>query len=277
LQGMVKGRYDYEVHEIELFLAELPEAFDGFRIVHISDFHAGSFDQEQAVARGFQMIKNLEADLLLFTGDMINDFAEEVEPYIEKFKALQAPFGKFSTLGNHDYGASVQWESDFLEKQNLDKLVRHQQNMGFRLLMNESVRLEKEGQFINLIGVENWGKPPFPQKGDLNKAMNEVKAGEFNLLLSHDPSHWEAQILDHPLPLHLTLSGHTHGAQMGVETPGWKWSPAQYFYPQWAGLYQRGNQHLYVNRGFGYIGIPARMGIWPEITHLILKTQRDST
>lgn len=270
IHGMVWGRYAFEVHELQIAFKDLPEAFDGFRLAQFSDFHSGSFDQKEPVVKGLEMLQDLEPDLIVFTGDMVNDFAEEVEDWKPHLAKLHAPFGKFSVLGNHDYGESVRWPSEEAEKANLERLKAFEKEMGFHLLLNEHVRLEKAGSHFNLIGVENWGKPPFPQKGDLDKATAGIREGEFNLLLSHDPSHWEARVLPNPTKIHLTLSGHTHGAQMGVETPGWKWSPVQYYYPQWAGLYEREGQFINVNRGFGYVGPPARMGIWPEITLITL-------
>ncbi|MCI4667964.1 MAG: metallophosphoesterase [Bacteroidia bacterium] len=271
VHGIVRGRFAYKVHQTSIVSSELPEAFDGFKIVQFSDFHSGSFDQVEPVLKGLEKLQSLGADLLVFTGDMVNDFAEEVENWMPHLSGLSAPFGKYSILGNHDYGESVRWKNKEEEEKNLQKLKRHEKEMGFRLLLNEYIEIKKDGQKINLIGVENWGKIPFPQKGDLDKASSGIKEGEFNVLLSHDPSHWEAKVLPHSTRFHLTLSGHTHGAQMGVELPGLKWSPVKYYYPQWAGLYQKEGQHLYVNRGFGYVGIPARMGIWPEITLIELK------
>ena len=271
LYGVFRGRYDYRVHRLTLKFPDLPAAFDGYKIAQISDVHSGSFDNYNAVKSGIDKIQQQNPDLILFTGDMINNLAEEVEPYISLFAGLKAPQGKFAVLGNHDYGEYVAWESAAAKDQNLEKLKGHHQQMGFQLLNNTQVALQKGKDTIKLVGVENWGKKPFPQKGDLRKAFAESNPDDFSILMSHDPSHWDLQVLDFPQKVHLTLSGHTHGMQMGVEIPGFKWSPVKYRYPRWAGLYQKAEQYLYVNRGFGYIGFPGRVGIWPEITVIELK------
>lgn len=272
LYGIVKGKYNFKVHRVTLSFPDLPKAFDGFRIAHISDIHAGSFDSYEAVAQGVKMIQDTRPDAVLFTGDLVNNRASEVEPYVSLFKGLQAPFGKFSVLGNHDYGTYVRWPSQQAWKQNLQTLLGHQKEMGFKVLNNESVALQKDGESIRIAGVENWGKPPFPQRGDLGRALAAGKADDFTVLLSHDPSHWDAQVLSHPKPVHLTLSGHTHGMQMGIEIPGLRWSPVKYRYARWAGAYESQGRFLYVNRGFGFLGFPGRVGIWPEITVIELKT-----
>lgn len=268
LYGVTRGKYAYTVHHTAIKYPDLPSVFDGLRIVQISDIHSGSFDSMAAVERGVALIQAQNPDVILFTGDLVNSRAKEIEPYIHLFKSLSAPFGKFSVLGNHDYGHFD--EAD--ELANMALLEQHQASMGFRLLNNESVHLEKDGEKIRLVGVENWSKSKhFPKKGDLDKAFEGVSPEEFCVLMSHDPSYWEAKILDFPQKVHLTLSGHTHGMQMGVEIPGMKWSPSKYLYPQWAGLYERGDQKIYVNRGFGFLGFPGRVGILPEITVLELK------
>ncbi|MEO0900202.1 MAG: metallophosphoesterase [Bacteroidota bacterium] len=269
--GFFRGKYAFQLHEVELAFKDLPEAFDGFKVVQFSDFHAGSFDQTEPVLEGLKMISNLKPDLLLFTGDMVNYQAEEVEPWHQPLQELTAPFGKFSVLGNHDYGSRRRRAAKNNRNDNVVELMKLQQKMGFDLLLNDSTRIEKDGQFLNLIGVENWGKPPFPQFGDLEQAFSKLPEDGFNLLMSHDPSHWEAQILPFDRKVHLTLSGHTHGAQLGVELPWMKASPVQFIYPQWAGLYEKEDQYIYVNRGFGFIGISLRMGIWPEITQITLR------
>jgi hypothetical protein len=209
-------------------------------------------------------------DLLLFTGDLVNDFAEEVLPYKSMFEALQPPMGKFSVLGNHDYGDYPGWESEQAKADNFAALHQHHADMGFDLLKNRHVRLTRGDDSLVLAGVENWGKPPFPQHGDLNAALDGTAPDDFVVLMSHDPTHWDAHVLPATQQVHLTLSGHTHGAQMGVEIPGVQWSPASFVYPRWAGLYQEGRRFLYVNRGFGFIGFPGRVGIWPEVTVLEL-------
>lgn len=271
LYGVLKGRYDYRIHRLTLKFPDLPAAFSGFKIVQISDVHSGSFDNYAAVKKGIDKIQQQSPDLILFTGDMINNLAEEIEPYISLFSGLQAPHGKYAVLGNHDYGEYVSWESSEAKEKNLEKLKGHHQSMGFQLLNNDQVTLQQYNETIKLVGVENWGKKPFPQKGDLKKAFAQSQPNDFSILMSHDPSHWDLQVLDFPQKVHLTLSGHTHGMQMGVEIPGFRWSPVKYRYPRWAGLYQKAEQYLYVNRGFGFIGFPGRVGIWPEITVIELQ------
>ncbi|MGB0523441.1 MAG: metallophosphoesterase [Flammeovirgaceae bacterium] len=271
LYGVFKGRYDFTVHHVSVPSPDLPAAFDGFKIAQISDVHAGSFDRIEAVKKGIDLIQAQGADVIVFTGDLVNNRALEVEPYIEHFGKLSAPYGKYAVLGNHDYGNYVKWPSPEAKNENLATLAQHHKDMGFRLMNNESVLIEKEGASIRLAGVENWGKKPFPQYGDLSKTFQQAAADDFSILLSHDPSHWDEQVIDFSQKIHLTLSGHTHGMQMGVEIPGFRWSPVKYRYPRWAGLYEAKNQFLYVNRGFGFIGFPGRVGIWPEITVLELK------
>lgn len=270
LHGLTFGKYNFQVRREKLFFNDLPPAFDGLTIAQISDIHAGSFDSVQAVKRGVALVQELQADLLLFTGDLVNDRAKEVEEWLDIFGQLTAPLGVYSTLGNHDYGESVRWASQEEQAQNLAQLKAHHHQMGFQLLNNTHQKLQRGTDTVTLVGVENWGVPPFPQFGDLDQALAGTNPDEFRILLSHDPSHWEAKVLPHDYHMHLTLSGHTHGLQFGIETPGWKWSPVQYKYPQWAGLYEQAGQYLYVNRGFGFIAFPGRVGIWPEITHLTL-------
>lgn len=268
--GFTKGKYAYKIHKQELVFNDLPEAFDGFTITQISDVHSGSFDNKDAVAEGIKMIADLKSDLLVFTGDLVNNHAEEVEPFKDLFASLNAPFGKFSVLGNHDYGDYVAWESPAHKNANLDRLKNHHRDMGFRLLLDEQVKLSKNGQSISLLGVENWGKG-FGERGDLERALQGSTQQDFKVLLSHDPSHWDEQVKGHDNKIHLTLSGHTHGMQMGVEIPGFKWSPVKYRYRNWAGIASHNERHLYVNRGFGFIGFTGRVGIWPEITQITLR------
>ncbi|MGR6088173.1 MAG: metallophosphoesterase [Arcticibacter sp.] len=267
LYGSIKGKYDYRVHRVRLKFKDLPDAFDGFRITQLSDIHSGSLDDRDAVKRGIELANRQESDLVVFTGDFVNNRADELEEWLEHFGALQARFGKFSILGNHDYGDYVKWPSLDAKQQNMKKLLKHQNDMGFQMLLNSHTRIEKDGQSIVLAGVENWGnRRGFAKYGDLSKALHGVKNEEFTILLSHDPSHWEEVTVKDENHVHLTLSGHTHGMQFGVEIPGFKWSPSQYVYPRWAGLYAEKNRHLYVNRGFGFLGYPGRVGILPEIT-----------
>ena len=271
LYGITRGKYSFTLHELTLNFPDLPDAFDGFKLVQISDVHSGSFDSSFGVEKGVEMIQEQNPDAIVFTGDLVNNVSSEIEPWINTFGQLSAPHGMYSILGNHDYGDYVRWPSRDEKALNLEKLKQHHRDIGFKLLLNEHVKLEKEGQHINIIGVENWGLPPFPQHGDLNRALEGASSEGFNILLSHDPSHWDAQILDHPTHFHLTLSGHTHGMQFGVEIPGFRWSPVKYRYPRWAGLYEEAKQFLYVNRGFGFLGFPGRVGIWPEVTAITFK------
>ena len=261
------NKYNYQVKKIKLSFKNLPEAFKGMRMVHISDIHSGSFQDIRAVNKGIDLILKQQADLIVFTGDLVNDRSTEMEPYQNSFGRLTAPLGVFSTLGNHDYGDYVQWPSAQAKVDNLEALKKVHANMGWRLLMNEHVVLEKKGEKIALLGIENWGaKARFPKYGKMNLAYPGTENIPFKILLSHDPSHWDAQILPEYPGIDLMLSGHTHGMQFGLENPYFKWSPVQWMYKQWAGLYEQGLQKLYVNRGYGFIGYPGRVGILPEIT-----------
>jgi predicted MPP superfamily phosphohydrolase len=261
------NKYNYQVKKIKLSFKNLPEAFKGMRMVHISDIHSGSFQDIRAVNKGIDLILKQQADLIVFTGDLVNDRSTEMEPYQNSFGRLTAPLGVFSTLGNHDYGDYVQWPSAQAKIDNLEALKKVHANMGWRLLMNEHVVLEKKGEKIALLGIENWGaKARFPKYGKMNLAYPGTENIPFKILLSHDPSHWDAQILPEYPGIDLMLSGHTHGMQFGLENPYFKWSPVQWMYKQWAGLYEQGLQKLYVNRGYGFIGYPGRVGILPEIT-----------
>jgi uncharacterized protein len=262
------NRYRYKIRRVRVQLKGLPAEFKGMKIAQISDIHSGSFDDPNSVSAGIVSIMNEKPDLILFTGDLVNNKAEEIVPYIDVFKVLNAPLGVYSVLGNHDYGDYVSWPTDEAKKQNLELLKQHHANMGWRLLMNEHVILERNSQQLALIGIENWGARGFTKYGDMEKAVAGLKDQNIpvKILLSHDPSHWEAQVRKDYTDIALTLSGHTHGMQFGIEIPGFKWSPVQYMYKQWAGLYQEQNQYLYVNRGFGFLGYQGRLGILPEIT-----------
>jgi predicted MPP superfamily phosphohydrolase len=270
MYAMLKGKYDYRVHKLTLEFDDLPDAFDGFTITQISDIHSGSFDHRQAVQRGVDLARAQQSDLFVFTGDLVNNAAWEIEPYIDMFSTLKAPYGQFSILGNHDYGDYIRWNSEEEQAENLRQLKAHHATLGYRLLLDENVVLEKAGRKIALIGVQNWGRG-FIQIGDLDKALKGVDKDAFKICLSHDPTHWEEKIRYHPTPVQLTLSGHTHGAQFGVETAGWRWSPVQYRYLDWAGLANEKDRYLYVNRGFGFLAFSGRLGIWPEITVITLK------
>jgi len=238
------------------------------RIAQISDVHSGSFDNPEAVSEGVAAIMREKPDLILFTGDLVNDRAEEIVPYKEVFNKLSAPLGVFSVLGNHDYGDYVHWSSEEEKRENLDQLKQHHAEMGWRLLVNEHVLLERNQQQIALIGIENWGARGFTKYGDMKKAVDGLAGKEIpaKILMSHDPSHWDAEVRKEYKDIDLTLAGHTHGMQFGIEIPGLKWSPVQYIYNRWAGLYREQDQYLYVNRGYGFIGYQGRLGILPEIT-----------
>jgi uncharacterized protein len=266
----INNRYRYRVRKMKLNFASLPEAFRGLRVVQISDIHTGSFDDHSAVSHGIQRVMDQKADIILFTGDLVNNHADEVDAkYMEMYSRLKAPMGVYSTLGNHDYGDYVHWPSPQAKIDNLERLKDIHGAMGWRLLMNEHIVLERGGDKIALIGIENWSaKANFTRYGDMRKAYDGLKEKNipFKILLSHDPSHWHAQVTPEYKDVNLTLSGHTHGMQFGVESKWLKWSPVQYMYNEWAGLYTEGDQHLYVNRGFGFLGYPGRLGVMPEIT-----------
>jgi predicted MPP superfamily phosphohydrolase len=262
------NKYNYDIKRVQLSFDNLPKAFRGMKILHISDIHSGSFTDKKAVQHGVKEIMGENADLILFTGDLVNDKATEMDDYLDVFNQLKAPMGVYSTLGNHDYGDYVRWPIDGISKeQNLENLKGVHANLGWRLLMNEHVVLEKNGDQIALLGIENWGaKANFPKYGRMDLAHSGTEKYPFKILLSHDPSHWEAEVKVKYSDIDLMLSGHTHGMQFGIEIPGFRWSPAQYVYKQWAGLYEDVKQKLYVNRGFGFLGYPGRVGILPEIT-----------
>ncbi|WP_420402130.1 metallophosphoesterase [Flagellimonas sp.] len=272
LYGMYRGKYNYKVLTYVMEFDDLPDAFDGYQITQISDVHSGSFDNRNKVAYGIDLINKQQSDVILFTGDMVNDKAVEMEPWADLFSTLEAKDGKYSILGNHDYGDYTEWPSDEAKAQNLQDLKDLQKEMGFDLLLDTHRYLEKDGQRIALLGVENWGRGGFKKAGDLEKAKAGVSKDDFKILMSHDPSHWEDVVIHDDYHFHLTLSGHTHGMQFGVEIPGWvKWSPVKWRYKYWAGVYEELNQFINVNRGFGFIGYPGRVGIWPEITVITLK------
>jgi uncharacterized protein len=262
------NQYKYQIKRVKLAFDNLPVSFKGMRIVHISDVHSGSFMDKKAVQHGIDLILKENADLILFTGDLVNDKATEMKDYMDVFNQLKAPMGVFSTLGNHDYGDYVQWPIEGVSKeQNLINLQKVHADLGWKLLMNEHVAIEKNGEQIALLGIENWGaKARFPKYGKMDLAHAGTEKYPFKILLSHDPSHWDAQVKTTYPDVDLMLSGHTHGMQFGIDIPGFKWSPVQYVYKQWSGLYEDAKQKLYVNRGFGFIGYPGRVGVLPEIT-----------
>ncbi|WP_298894170.1 metallophosphoesterase [uncultured Psychroserpens sp.] len=272
LYGMYKGKYRFRVLDYTLHFEDLPDAFDGYRITQISDIHSGSFDNREKIEYGVDLINQQQSDVIMFTGDMVNNKASEMVPWKDVFGTLKAKDGVFSVLGNHDYGDYVSWQSESDKTKNLDDLKALQKEMGYDLLLNESRFIERNGQRIALVGVENWGKGGFKKAGDLKKASQNVSPNDFKILMSHDPSHWEEEVIKDDYHYHLTLSGHTHGMQFGIEIPGWiKWSPVKWRYKYWAGIYQELGQYINVNRGFGYLGYPGRVGIWPEVTVITLK------
>lgn len=272
LYGIIRGAYKYRVHKVKVPSPKIPEAFNGFKIVQISDIHTGSFLDNSALNRAFDIIMQQNPDLIVFTGDLVNNEAKETIGFEEVYKKLNAPHGVYSVLGNHDYGDYVQWDSVEAKQKNLNDLKRVHANAGWKLLMNEHVAIEKNGQQIALLGIENWGGSlHFPKYGKMSEAYKDTEKFPFKILMSHDPSHWEKQVQPEYPDVDLTLSGHTHGMQLGIEIPGFRFSPSQWVYKQWAGLYKQGSQFLYVNRGLGFLGYPGRLGIWPEITVIELE------
>jgi predicted MPP superfamily phosphohydrolase len=272
LYGVTLGKYNFKVIKQTLFFPDLPEAFDGTTITHISDVHSGSFDDADKIQYAIDLINEQNSDLVLFTGDIVNTHATEMDPWIETFKGIHNPkFGKFSILGNHDYGEYVDWNSKAEKQANFEAIKDIHRKIDFKLLLNEHVKIENSNQELVIVGVENWGRK-FGERGDLNLASQSLTKEDFKILMSHDPSHWDEKIQHDEKHYHLTLSGHTHGFQFGIEIPGWfKWSPVQYVYKQWAGLYENVGRYVYVNRGFGFHAYPGRVGIMPEITVIELK------
>lgn len=262
------NKYNYKVKHVKLAFDNLPPGFKGIKIVHFSDVHSGSFLNKKAVEHGVEKIIAQNADLVIFSGDLVNDRATEMKDYMDVFNKVKAPMGVYSTFGNHDYGDYVNWPYDGVTKeQNLINLAKIHQQLGWRLMMDEHVELERNGDKIALIGIQNWSaKARFPKYGNMKKAYAGAEKYPFKILISHDPSHWDAQVRPEYPDVDFTLSGHTHGMQFGVEIPGFKWSPVQYIYKEWDGLYEEGKQKLYVNPGFGFIGYPGRVGILAEIT-----------
>jgi len=272
IYGMVKGAYDYRVKRITLHFPNLPQAFDGYKLLQISDLHTGSFNSKAPLQEAVRLINKQEADLVFFTGDLVNNMAVELDEHLDTLKGIKAKTGIYSVLGNHDYGDYVRWPSPEAKRQNLENLIAGHGKMGWQLLLNEHRLIEKDGERIAVLGVENWGnRAGFPKYGRLDKAYPGTEQAPFKVLLSHDPSHWDGVVNKEFQHIDLTLSGHTHGMQFGVNIPGLKWSPAQYVYAQWAGLYRTGRQYLYVNTGLGFLGYPGRVGFLPEITVFELK------
>jgi len=271
IHGITRGRYNFKVVNHEIGFKDLPESFDGYTITHLSDFHCGSFESRIKLKYAIDLVNEQNSDLIAFTGDFVNNTYTEILPWIDEFKKINSKDGKFSILGNHDYGDYYDWGNEENKKLGFKKLIEIQNELGFKVLRDESVHIKKNNEKISLVGVENWGDG-FKKKGDIDKAINGLDESDFKIVLSHDPSHWDKILVDHKEKFNLTLSGHTHGMQFGIEIPGFiKWSPVKYRYKYWAGLYERSNQFINVNRGFGVLGFPGRVGIWPEITVIKLK------
>lgn len=268
--GILSGAHDYRIRRKTIYLPNLPRAFDGVTIAQISDIHSGSFFKKSAVKGGVDLLLKEKPDMVFFTGDLVNNQTDEVKDYIDIFDKVKAPLGVFSVTGNHDYGDYRDWSSEQAKKRNFEDLKEAHKILGYDLLMNEHRYVNVDGERLAILGNENWGAGRFAKYGDLDKAYQGAEA-DVKILLSHDPSHWEAQVLPGYKDIDVMFAGHTHGFQFGVELGDFKWSPAQYAYKQWAGLYEKENQYLYVNRGYGYIGYPGRIGIPPEITLLTLK------
>lgn len=269
--GILSGAHDYRIRRKTVYIPNLPKGFDGITIGQVSDIHSGSFFNKTAVRGGVEMLLNEKPDMIFFTGDLVNNEADEVKEYIDVFNKLKAPLGVYSVTGNHDYGDYKSWSSQVAKEENFKKLIRAHHEMGFRLLMNENHFVEVNNEKLAVLGIENWGAGRFAKYGKLDQAYKGSEEAPVKLLLSHDPSHWDAQVRKLYPDINLMLSGHTHGFQFGVEIGDFKWSPSQYAYKQWAGLYQEDGQYLYVNRGFGYLGYPGRVGMPPELTILELK------
>ncbi len=271
LYGITYGRFNFKIRRINLSFKSLPDVFNGLRIIHISDLHTGSINGlQQKIMKAIRLINREKPDLIFFTGDMVNDFAEELDGWEVVLGELQAAGGKFSILGNHDYGEYYPWNDPGEKQKNIEKIIEKEKEMGFRVLLNESEIIEKNGEQIAVIGVENWGLPPFKQYGDLQKAISGLPDHCFKILLSHDPSHWDEEVAG-KTDIHLTLSGHTHGFQFGIRAGRFKWSPIKLKYPRWEGLHRLEEQCLNVNTGLGYIGFPGRIGIPPEIGVIVLR------
>lgn len=272
IYGVFIGKYNYKIREQSVVFNDLPETFDGMKILQLSDFHVGSWDNKKAIEKGIELINEQEYDLLLFTGDFVNTLATEADPWIEVLRKIKTPrYGKYAVLGNHDYGEYIPWPSENLKQANFEAIKDNIRKSGFGLLLNENIPIVKNTDTIYLLGVENWGVN-FKKAGDLQQTTLGVPKDGFKIVMTHDPSHWNAEIVGHDQQYQLTLSGHTHGMQFGIDIPNViEWSPVKYIYPEWGGLYQKNNQHLYVNRGFGFHAYSGRIGIWPEITLLELK------
>jgi len=270
--GIVKGAYDYRIRKRRVYLPNLPKGFEGVKVAQLSDIHSGSFFDKTAVQGGIDLLLNEKPDMVFFTGDLVNNETKEVKEYMDIFSKVKADLGVYSTLGNHDYGDYRSWPSQAAKRNNLEDMIKVHERMGWNLMMNENQSIKVGTEQISVIGVENWGAGRFAKYGDLSKAALNAE-GDVKLLLSHDPSHWDAQVRDQQPDIDLMFAGHTHGMQLGVEIGDWRWSPSKYIYKQWADLYKEGDQYLYVNRGYGFLGFPGRIGIYPEITVLELTSK----
>lgn len=266
IDGITFGKYRHKVRRVKVKFPNLPKAFKGYKIIQISDVHSGSFSDPSKLQHAVDLINEQKPDLVLFTGDMVNNVADEFKPFIPLFSQIKAKNGKFAVLGNHDYGDYVTWTSSDAKKKNLDTLIDYEKQAGFDMLRNEHRVIEKDGEKLYILGVENWGLKPFPQFGKIDDALKGVPESATKILMSHDPTHFDYVVKKHPKDIHLTLSGHTHGMQFGLDLKNIKWSPVQYRYPKWADLYESEGKLLYVNRGFGVLGYPGRVGVLPEIT-----------
>lgn len=277
IYGVFVGKYNFKVRQETIVFKDLPSSFDGLKVLQISDLHVGSWDNKAAIEEGIKMINSQEYDVLLFTGDFVNTLATEADPWIETLQKIKTPkYGKFAVLGNHDYGEYVKWDTKTDKEQNFTAIKNNIAKSGFKLLLNENVVLKSNNDSIYLLGVENWGLN-FKKAGDLKKTSENVPTNAFKIVMTHDPSHWDAEIVNHQQKYQLTLSGHTHGMQFGFNIPKvLEWSPAEYIYPEWGGLYNKGHQYIYVNRGFGFHAYSGRVGIWPEITVLELKKKANN-
>lgn len=275
IYGVFVGKYNFKVREETIVFKDLPNGFDGLKVLQISDLHVGSWDNKDAIEKGIEIINQQEYDILLFTGDFVNTLATEADPWIETLQKIKTPkYGKFAVLGNHDYGEYVKWDTEAAKEANFIAIKNNIEKSGFQLLLNENVVVKNNSDSIYLLGVENWGLN-FKKAGDLKKTSENVPANAFKIVMTHDPSHWDAEIVNHQQKYQLTLSGHTHGMQFGFDIPSvLEWSPAKYIYPEWGGLYNKGHQYIYVNRGFGFHAYSGRVGIWPEITVLELKKSK---
>lgn len=271
LDGVVFGKYRHRVRKVKLKIKNLPASFKGYKVIQISDVHSGSFSNPEKLRDAINLINEQNADLVLFTGDMVNNLATEFVPMVPLFQSIKAKDGKYSVLGNHDYGDYVEWASPQEKAENLEYLIQLQKQAGFNMLRNSNVKIEKNGESLYILGVENWGLKPFPQLGDLDKALEGVPQQAVKILMSHDPTHFDEKMKQHPTDIALTLSGHTHGMQFGLDLKNHRWSPVQYRYPKWADLYESNGKYLYVNRGFGVIGFSGRVGMLPEITLIELQ------